>query len=128
VSADGGLSWFFDAGFTRAITAGGKLTISASLLQDMLFLRSERQTRFAFGTAGVFWTEDFGLEWFPVLNSIALPGRPQSGFFDPLSDPSDRALYVDCEGRSILRIGGIPAPLGSQSGTLDLMEFAALEY
>lgn len=128
VSADGGLSWFFDAGFTRAITAGGKLTIAASLLQDVLFLRSERQTRFAFGTAGVFWTEDFGLEWFPVLNSIALPGRPQSGFFDPLSDPSDRALYVDCEGRSILRIGGIPAPLGSQSGTLDLMEFAALEY
>jgi len=110
------------------ITAGGKLTISASLLQDMLFLRSERQTRFAFGTAGVFWTETYGLEWFPVLNSIALPGRPQSGFFDPLSDPSDRALYVDCEGRSLLRIGGILAPSQSQSGALDLMEFAALEY
>ena len=31
-----------------------RLTISASLLQDMQFMRGERQTRFAFGTAGVF--------------------------------------------------------------------------
>ena len=128
VSADGGLSWIFDAGLTRVITAGGKLSISASLLQDMLFLRSERQTRFAFGTAGVFWTEDFGLDWFPVVNSIALPGRPESGVFDPLSDASDRALYVACEGRSVLRVGGIPAPAPLETGILDLMEFAALEY
>jgi hypothetical protein len=62
--------------------------------------------RFAFGTAGVFWTENFGVEWFPILKSIALPGRPESGFFDPLWNQSDRALYVDCEGRSILRSGG----------------------
>jgi hypothetical protein len=128
VSADGGQSWIFDASFTRVITLGGNLLISASLLQDMLFLRDERPTRFAFGTAGVFWTEDFGLDWFPVLNSIALPGRPESGFFDPLSDPSDRALYVALEGRSLLRIGGILAPSGFQTGTLDLMEFAALDY
>jgi len=128
VSVDGGSSWIFDARFTRVITADGKLTISASLLQDMLFLRGERQTRFAFGTAGVFWTEDFGVEWFPVVNSIALPGRPESGFFDPLSDPSDRALYIECEGRSVLRIRGIPGPPPFQPGDLDLMEFAALEY
>jgi hypothetical protein len=129
VSADGGSSWFFDASFTRVITADGKLRISASLLQDMLFMRGERQTRFAFGTAGVFWTELFGVEWFPVVNSIALPGRPESGFFDPLSDPSDRALYVECEGRSILRIGGIPGPPPFQPPPpFDLMEFAALDY
>jgi hypothetical protein len=128
VSVDGGSSWIFDARFTRVITADGRLTISASVLQDMLFLRGERQTRFAFGTAGVFWTEDFGVEWLPVVNSIALPGRPESGFFDPLSDPSDRVLYVDCEGRSVLRIGGIPGPPPFQTGDLDLMEFAALEY
>ena len=129
VSVDGGSRWDLDTRFTRAITADNKLTISASLLQDMLFMRGERQTRFAFGTAGVFWTENFGIEWFPVVNSIALPGRPESGFFDPLSDQSDRALYLECEGRSILRIGGIPGPPPFQPPpAFDLMEFAALEY
>jgi hypothetical protein len=129
VSVDGGRSWDLDARFTRVITADGKLAISTSLLQDMLFLRGERQTRFAFGTAGVFWTDNFGVEWLPIVNSIALPGRPESGFFDALSDPSDRALYVECEGRSILRIGGIPGPPPFQPPPpFDLMEFAALEY
>jgi hypothetical protein len=128
VSVDGGGRWDFDAHFTRAITADNKLTISASLLQDMLFMRGERQTRFAFGTAGVFWTENFGVEWFPVVNSIALPGRPESGFFDPLSDQLDRGVYVECEGRSILRIGGIPGPPPFQPPPFDLMEFAALDY
>jgi hypothetical protein len=128
VSPDGGRSWIFDARFTRAITLDAKLAISASLLQNMLFMRGERQTRFAFGTAGVFWTEDFGVEWVPVVNSIAFPGRPEAGFFDALSDASDRALYVECEGRSVLRVGGIPGPPVFQPGDLDLMEFAALEY
>jgi hypothetical protein len=129
VSADGGASWFFDTGMTKAITAGNKLTISGSLLQDMQFSRGERQTRFAMGTAGVICTMDFGIFWFPVLNSIALPGRPESGFFDPLSDQTDRAFYVECEGRSILRIGGLPQlPPFQPGGPFDLMEFAALEY
>jgi photosystem II stability/assembly factor-like uncharacterized protein len=129
VSVDGGGRWDLDARFTRVITAGNKLTISASLLQDMLFMRGERQTRFAFGTGGVFWTESFGVEWFPLVNAIALPGRPESGFFDPLSNQSDRALYLACEGRSILRIGGIPGPPPFQPPpAFDLMLFAALEY
>jgi hypothetical protein len=76
VSVDGGRSWDLDARFTRVITADGKLTTSASLLQDMLFTRGERQTRFASGAAGVFWTDNFGVEWLPIVNSIALPGRP----------------------------------------------------
>jgi hypothetical protein len=63
------------------------------------------------------------------VNSIALPGRPESGFFDAISDPNDRALYVECEGRSILRIGGIPGPPPFVAPPpFDLMEFAALEY
>lgn len=94
ISTDGGLGWFFDLGMTNALTGTGKLTISKSTLQDMQFSRGERQTRFAMGTAGVFCTMDFGISWFPILNSIALPGRPESGFFDPLSDQSDRAFYV----------------------------------
>ena len=34
---------------------------------------------------GVF-DETFGVESSPLVNSIALPGRPESGFFDPLSN------------------------------------------
>jgi hypothetical protein len=129
ISSDGGLRWDLDVRFTRVVTLDGKLKVSASLLQDMLFLRGERQTRFALGTAGVFWTETFGVEWLPILNSIALPGRPEGCFFDALSDQSDRALYVDCEGRSILRIGGIPGPPAFVAPPpFDLMLFAALEY
>jgi hypothetical protein len=129
ISIDGGKSWFFDTAMTNALTGNGKLRISASLLQDMQFSRGERQTRFAMGTAGVICTMDFGIYWFPVLNSIALPGRPESAFFDPLSDQTDRALYVECEGRSILRVGGLPELPPFQPGQpLDLMEFAALDY
>jgi hypothetical protein len=126
---DGGASWFLDADLTNAITGAGKLTISASLLQDMVFSRGERQTVFAMGTAGVACTNNFGVTWFPVLNSVARPGRPESGFFDPLSDQSDRAVYVECEGRGVLRVGGLPAlPPFVPQLPIDLMTFAALEY
>jgi hypothetical protein len=126
-SVDGGVSWEADPVLTNALTAGGKLYISASLLQDMLFMRGERQTRFTLGTAGVYCTMDFGVTWFPVLNSIALPGRPESGFFDPLSNQSDRAIYVEMEGRSLLRIGGLPdLPPFQPPPVFDLLEFAAI--
>jgi len=130
VSPDGGQTWLFDLGMTITVTAGSKLRISVSVMQDMLFFRGERQTRFSFGTAGVCCTMDFGATWFSVLSSIALPGRPESGFFDPLSDPTDRALYVECEGRSILRVGGLPQlpPFQPPPPPFDLMEFAALDY
>ena len=128
VSVDGGESFQPDFWLTYVVTAGGALRISGSLLQDMLFMRGERATRFAFGTAGVFWTADFGVQWYTLLNSFALPGRPESGFFDPLTDPHDRALYVECEGRSILRIGGVPEqpPFQPPPPPPDLMEFAAI--
>jgi hypothetical protein len=127
VSVDGGESFQPDFWLTYVVTAGGKLNVSNSLLQDMLFMRGERATRFAFGTAGVFWTGDFGVQWYTLLNSFALPGRPESGFFDPLTDPTDRALYVECEGRSVLRIGGVPEqPPFQPPPPFDLMEFAAI--
>lgn len=127
LSVDGGASWAPDPWLTSVATAGGKLKISPSLLQDMVFLRGERQTRFAMGTAGVFWTPNFGVEWFSLLNAIALPGRPEAAFFDALGDPSDRALYVACEARGLLRIGGIPGPSPFQPPEpLDLMFFAAV--
>jgi len=129
ISTDSGRSWIFDTAMTNALTGGGKLKISASLLQDMQFSRGERQTRFAMGTAGVHCTMNFGITWFTVLNSIALPGRPESAFFDPLSDQTDRAIYVACEGRSILRVGGLPQlPPFQPSQPIDLMTLAALDY
>ena len=128
LSIDGGGTWYLDTRLTDAVTGGGSLSVSRSLLQDMHFCYEELQTRFAMGTAGVFCTMDYGESWFSVLNSIAVPGRPESGFFDPVSDPNDRAFYLECEGRSVLRIGGVPQPPPEPSGPIDLMEFAALDY
>lgn len=127
VSLDGGDSWLPELALTQAVTAGGKImSPTATVMSDMLFCRGESSTRFAFGDAGVFCTIN-GFEWFTLLDAIAIPGRPESGFFDPLSDPSDRALYVELEGRSILRLGGIPGPPPFQPPPpFDLMEFAAI--
>jgi hypothetical protein len=126
VSLDGGQSWRPDPFLQQALTSGGKLLISSpSVLTDMLFVRDERFTRFAFGDAGVFCTTN-GLQWFTLLNSIALPGQPQSGFFDPVSNPSDRALYVSVEGRGVLRLGGIPLPEPFDPQVYGLLEFAAI--
>ena len=128
-SIDGGQSWFNHIAMTNAVTAGEMLSISSSLLQDMQFSRGEHQTRFVVGRAGVSYSMDFGVTWFPVLNSIAIPGIPESGFFDPISNPEDRAFYVECQGRSVLRIGELPALSPPPPPPIfDLMEFAALDY
>ena len=91
----------------------------------MVFTRSEPYTRFAFGDAGVFGTID-GFTWFTVWDAIAVPGRPESGFFDPYTDPNDRALYVEFEGRSVLRIGDIPSPWTTSPPWDDMMLYAAI--
>ena len=129
VSLDGGESWLPELGLSQSVTAGGKINAqTATVITDMVFSRGEANTRFVFGDAGVFCTIN-GFEWLTLLDSVAIPGRPESGFFDPLSDPSDRALYVELEGRSILRIGGIPGPPPFQPPPVyDLLEFAALDF
>jgi len=43
-----------------------------------------------------------------LLSSTALPGYPVSAFFDRISDPANRALYVAVSGRSILKLSPIP--------------------
>ena len=63
-------------------------------------------------------------EW--LLNSIAFPGRPESGFFDPVSDPANRSLYVSLAGRSIVRLSPIPPPEINPPSVIDLLEFAAI--
>lgn len=122
ISEDGGHSWITDVFLTEAVTAGGQLSIeSKSIVTDMLFVRGERRTRFAFGSAGVTCTTD-GTQWNTLLNSIALPGLPESGFFDRLSDPANRSLYVTIQGRSVLRLSPVPKPAAS----FTLMDFAAV--
>lgn len=127
ISLDGGENWLPDPGLTLVATAGGKIiSPSRSVILDMLFGRGESRTRFAFGDAGVFCTVN-GFDWFTVLDAIQIPGRPESGFFDPLSDPTDRALYVTVEGRSVLRVGGLPEPPPfDEPPVYDLLEFAAI--
>ena len=59
VSVDGGASWMFDAELTAAMSGGGKLDLrSPGVVRDMLFVRTERFTRFALGSAGVMCTVD----------------------------------------------------------------------
>jgi hypothetical protein len=125
ISLDGGESWLQDPSLNEAATAGGRLSMSVSILRDMLFVRGEPFTRFAFGNAGVVGTTD-GFQWRTLLSSLALPGRPEGGFFDPVSDPSDRALYVACEGRGVLRVSPIPAPAVNPPPTFGFLEFAAI--
>ena len=130
VSIDGGESWLPEVGLTKAVTADGKISsLSNTVITDMLFLRGESKTRFVFGDAGVFATLD-GILWFTVLDALAIPGKPESGFFDPISDPEDRVLYVTLEGRSVVRLSGIPGPPPFEAEppplVVDLLELAAL--
>jgi hypothetical protein len=126
VSLDGGATWLLEISLTWAITAGGRLTLNPNTaLLDMLFARSEPFTRFVFGHAGVACTVN-GTDWRPLLSSLALPGRPESGFFDAFSDPFDRKLYVTLAGRSVLRLDPIPAPRLHPPPVFGMLELAAV--
>ncbi len=127
VSLDGGGSWLPEVRLTQAVSANGKIkSPTSSVIADMQFSRGEESLRFAFGDAGVFFTLN-GFDRITLLDAVAIPGRPESGFFDPISDPFDRAVYVELEGRSILRIGGIPGPPPFQPPPVfDLLELAAV--
>lgn len=126
VSLDGGESWLADPWLTAAMSGGGKLDLTVNgVVRDMLFLRTERFTRFAFGSAGVMLTLD-GINWQALLNSIAMGGCPESGFFDGITDPLDRTLYVELEGRSVLRLSGLPAPPVLTPPDFSLLDLAAI--
>lgn len=126
VSIDGGRTWQLDANLTRAMSGNGKLALTAGgTVRDMLFVRTDRLTRFAFGSAGVMFTID-GIDWRVLHNSIAEGGVPECGFFDGITDPLARTLYVCTEGRGVFRIDNIPAPPPFTSFDGDLMTFAAI--
>lgn len=46
------------------------------------------------------------MNWFRLLDTGALRGRPVNCYFDRISNPSDPALYVSFGGRSIVKISG----------------------
>lgn len=118
-SDDGGLTWQKDVRLDRAITEHEAFSYEiqtvtnwvgrVAVINDMVFDSEERGTRFAIGSAGVFFTLD-GKNWERLLSTRAFPGHPVAAYFDRISDPLNRALYVAMNGRGILRLSPIPAP------------------
>jgi len=126
VSLDGGASWQMAPSLTRAVTAGGRLTLDpATAMNEMLFVRSDAFTAFVFGHAGVSYTYD-GVEWRLLLSALAQPGIAEFGFFDGISNPLDRALYVTFTGRSLLKLNPILTRPTHQPQGFTLMELAAM--
>ena len=108
-SDDGGATWQVDTSLDNAITEDHRYSYSAdfAVIKDIIFVRGEDSTRFAVGSAGVFYTLD-ARNWRRLLSTSALPSHPVAAYFDNISDPCDRALYVGLAGRGILRIDPIP--------------------
>jgi hypothetical protein len=111
-SRNGGSHWDVDENLDRAVTENGRyrydISGTSAVITNMIFVRGE-PTRFAVGNAGVFVSVD-GIHWQRLLSTRAIPGRPAAAYFDPISDPTDRALYVGLNGRGILRVSAIPRP------------------
>lgn len=118
-SDNGGQSWQVDMSLDRAVTEdgtfsylgtffGGNTVGETFVINAMIFDHREMGTRFAVGNAGVFFTLD-GTTWERLLSTTALPGHAVAAYFDGISDPLDRALYVAVSGRGILRISPIPS-------------------
>lgn len=128
-STDGGTTWPVDTLLDSALTAGGEykydcgaghLDFDWCVLNDLVFDRQSPQTRFAVGMAGVFYSGD-GANWFRLVDTRALPSRPAGAYFNPITDPNDRSLYIAFLGRGIMRCHPIPSqppvPVPSPSPT-----------
>jgi hypothetical protein len=103
-------TWERDINLENQVTDNGKFSWGSAdwpVLEDMVFDRSEPNTRFAVGAAGVFFTLD-GTIWQRLFSTTALPGIPVSAYFDPISDPNNRVLYVAFYGRGVMRFTQIP--------------------
>ena len=128
-SRDGGQTWQTDENLDRAVTENGafayetgqvpKWVGETAIINDIVFDRVERGTRFAAGNAGVFFTLD-GETWVRLLSTAALPGYPVGAYFDRVGGPFNRALYVAMSGRGILRLGPIPVPVRFTGSARDI--------
>jgi hypothetical protein len=110
-SDNGGTSWALDGELDARLTDGGTVKLGCSgsrcCFNDLVVDRSDPRRRFAIGVMGVFATSD-GVKWRRLMDARALPSIPRTGFYDPISDPKDPALYVACDGRGVLKIHPIP--------------------
>ncbi len=115
-SDDGGVTWTVDSTLDGLLTENGAFKRNCvdnvfwgytCPFNDLVVDRSNPKHRFALGMAGVFVTTD-GVNWTKLLDTAALPSRPISGFYDPITDPKDPSLYVACEGRGVLKIHQVP--------------------
>lgn len=123
-SDNGGQTWQVDMRLDRAVTEAGTFSYSGTrfngntlggetfVINAMIFDHREMRTRFAVGNAGVFFTLD-GATWERLLSTTALPGHAVAAYFDGISDPLNRALYVAMSGGGILRLGPIRARVPS---------------
>ena len=94
------------------------------VLTDMQFDPFEPTIRFAVGEGGAFMTLD-GVTWSRLLDTGGLPGRPVNCYYDRISAPTNRALYVAFAGRSIVRISPLPLPVVLLRTVPDLFEVSA---
>jgi hypothetical protein len=111
-SEDGGATWVVDAGLERLATDDGAMPSGLDhvvdvIVQDMQFDPDDPLTRYAVGAAGAFFTTD-GVEWSRLLDAIALPGRPTSCYYDAVSDPCQRSLYVGLADRGVVKLSPLP--------------------
>jgi photosystem II stability/assembly factor-like uncharacterized protein len=118
-SDDGGKTWQVDFSLESQLSGGGRIPIDRGelsgesdhfvevVLTDMQFDPYHALTRFAVGEGGAFFTND-GVNWNRLLDTGALPGRPTNCYYDWVSDPCQRALYVAFAGRSLVKISPLP--------------------
>ena len=113
-SEDGGNTWQVDASLEKQLTSNGQIPIDRAaidladvVLQDMQFDPYLSRTRFAVGVGGAFFTND-GVNWNRLLDTAAQAGRPLNCYYDSVSDPCERSLYVARDGRSLVKIGPLP--------------------
>jgi hypothetical protein len=104
------LTWNQNIGFSTQPDPLGGLDSFDLLLTDMQFEPTTPLLRFAVGVGGAFMTSD-GVNWIRLLHTGALPSRPSSCYYDPISEPGNPALYVACAGRSLLKITDLPFPI-----------------
>jgi hypothetical protein len=114
-SDDGGSTWSVDLNLENQLTCGRLIPIGRPdtgdlvdvVLTDMQFDPSDPLTRFAVGEGGAFFTKD-GVNWDHLLDTGALSGRPVNCYYDSVSNPSAKALYVALVGRGLLKISPLP--------------------
>jgi hypothetical protein len=113
-SEDGGQTWQADSSLQQQLTCNKLIPIERTpvdladvVLQDMQFDPYRSLTRIAVGIGGVFFTND-GVNWNRVMDTAALAGRPSNCYYDFVSNPCERSVYVGLSGRSVVRIGPLP--------------------